>query len=166
MTARKDKPEPGTEVSVAQDVVGTLMAREGDVIGQYLASEADYNGADPEVVYQTIIQEIMGATTVEEVLNLPETSAFSDHEGDTLELRGFKVLDSDFEAGAPVYFAVGGTNLTDNEKVIITCGEQAVMAQLLRVDQLGGWPIRVVPTAAKRTNRHGKYPLRLKMAAG
>jgi hypothetical protein len=164
MVAKHDKAGESKDVATVQDVVGTLVAREGDVIGKYLAREMEDISVDPGAVYEAIIAEIMGAETIDDVLNLPETTDLEEWAEQALEFHGFRVLDSDYEQGAPVYFVIGATHLASNAKVIITCGEQAIMAQMLRLKELGAFPFRAIPQKAKRPNRFGRYPMRIRAA--
>lgn len=162
MVTKKPADEAGTEIVHVAEVVNELVKREGDVLGRYLAREAENTDTDPTAVYEAIIAEIMAADTIEDLLNLPEPTKLQEHTDQILELFGYRALDSDFDQGAGVYFVIGGMNLTTGEKVVITCGEQAVMAQLLRAKQMNAFPIRTVPTQASKPNRFGRHPMRLK----
>jgi hypothetical protein len=166
VTTKKAPEETGTEVVHVAEVVKELVKREGDVLGKWLAHEAENTETDPTAVYEAIIAEIMSAETIEDLLNLPEPGNLSDHVDQVLEIYGFRVLDSEFQQGAKVYFVFGGQNLTTGEKFVVTCGEQAVMAQLLRAKQLDAFPIRTTPTQATRPNKYGKRPMRLKAPGG
>lgn len=161
MPGRQKQTEEATEVVPVQDVVGTLVQRTGDVLGRWLQSEAENTETDPEAVYTAIISEIMAAGTKEDLFELPEPSNLEDHTDKVLEFHGFKMLDSDYDQGAPVYFVIGAVDLQTNKKVVITCGEQAIMAQLFRAQQLDLFPIRLVPKKASRPNKWGRHPMRL-----
>lgn len=162
MATSKPKPDESTEIVHVAEVVNELVKREGDVLGRYLAREAENTDTDPTAVYEAIIAEIMSAETVEDLLNLPEPSKMGDHVDQVLELFGYRALDSDYEGGAAVYFVIGGMNLTTGDKVVITCGEQAIMAQLLRAKQMNAFPIRTIPTQSSKPNRFGRHPMRLR----
>lgn len=162
MATSKPKDGTGTEIVHVAEVVNELVKREGDVLGTYLQREAENTDTDPTAVYEAIIAEIMSAETIEDLLNLPEPSKLQDHTDQVLQIFGYRALDSDFEQGAGVYFVIGGMNMTTGDKVVITCGEQAVMAQLLRAKALDAFPILTVPTQASKPNRFGRHPMRLK----
>lgn len=164
MSTKKDVVEEPSDLTPIHDAVGVVMAREGDVLSKWLSIESENTDVDPMAVYEAIITEIMGSESALDVLNLPEPSDLVDHADRVLELHGYRVLDSEFEVGAPVYFVLGATDMTSGEKVVITCGEQAIMAQLLRLNQLKAFPIRVIPQKSKRPNRFGRHPMRLRAA--
>jgi hypothetical protein len=160
--AGKNTPEqPGTEVAPIQDVVGTLVAREGDVLGKYLAHEEEKTELDASASYAAIIAEIMGSESIADVLNLPEPTHLSEWVDTVIEIGGWVHRESDFDAGPPVYFTVIGTNLTTGERVLINTSEQPVMAQLLRLRQLDAFPCRVIVRASTRPNKYGKHMHRL-----
>lgn len=165
MPGKPKVTEESTEVVPVQDVVGTLVKRTGDVLGRWLVSEAENTETDPEAVYTAIINEIMAAGSQDELFNLPEPSKLEDHADRPLEFLGFKMLDSDYDQGAPVYFVIGAIDLQTAKKVIITCGEQAIMAQLFRAQQLELFPVRLIPRQSTRPNRFGRHPMRLHLAS-
>lgn len=164
MTAKKTEVKTDTEIVPVQDVVGTLVKRTGDVLGRWLTTEAENTDTDPEAVYNAIISEIMAAGSEDELFNLPEPTKLEDHTDKPLEFIGFKMLDSDYDQGAPVYFVIGAIDLQTGHKVVITCGEQAIMAQLFRAKQLDLFPLRLIPKQASRPNRYGRHPMRLHRA--
>lgn len=165
--ARKieDGAQEGEIVPVV-DAVGELVRRDGDVVSRFLDREADSIEVDPEAAYAAIIDEIMTASSVTDVLNLPEPEKLEAFADRPIEIHGYKIQESDFEQGAPVYFTIGAVDLQTGKKVIINTGVQSVMAQLLRLKFLNAFPVRVIPKESPRANRFGRKPIRLTQLEG
>jgi hypothetical protein len=151
-------------VAVVQEVTGTVVGRRGDVLGKYLAANDGNLDVAPDAIHSGIIQEILGADTADDVLQVWEPEKLESFTGRRIRLLEFRMQDSDFEEGAPVYAAVKVLDVDAGTRHLITTGEQAIMAQLLRLEQLSAYPIDVIPIQASRPNRHGRYLMRLKGA--
>jgi hypothetical protein len=160
--AGKNNPEPAsTTVDVVQEVVGTLVMRDGDQISRYLAVEAEKEELDQSAGYASIISEIMGSVSIEDVLNLPEPTHLNEWVDKPIELGGWVHRDSDFDMGPAVYFTVVGTDMSTGRRILINTSEQAVMAQLIKLKDLDAFPIRVTVQASTKPNRYGKHMHRL-----
>lgn len=161
MGAKNEQDKPGTEVAPVQEVVGVLVAREGDVLSKYLRIEEEKTELDGSAGYAAIIGEIMGSTSIDDVLNLPEPSHLTDWVDKPIEIGGWVHRESDFEGGPPVYFTVVGTDMSTGKRILINTSEQPVMAQLLKLRELDAFPCRIVVRASTRPNKYGKHMHRL-----
>jgi hypothetical protein len=160
--ARRNEQEPeSTAVAVIQEVVGTLVSRDGDVISKYLQVEEEKTELDASASYAAIIAEIMGSESIDDVLNLPEPTHLSEWVDKPIEIGGWVHRDSDFDQGPLVYFTIVGTDLSSGRRILINTSEQPVMAQLLKLRELDAFPIRVAVIASTRPNKYGKHMHRL-----
>lgn len=159
----KQKHDPVTgEVEVANVAeVAVAQLRDGDFISEYLSRESADPDATREQIHRSIIQEIMEATSLEDVLTLVEGAKLEAFEGRVIEIQKINLNDSDYEQGPKVYFSIKGIDVETGEKFLINTGEQAVMAQLIKIDQLASFPFRVRPLKSSRPNNFGRYPMRL-----
>lgn len=159
----KPKAEtPGSDLAVQVAAeVATSTVRDGDIIGAYLRREDVDTDATREAIHQSIIQDIMEAESLDDVLVMLEGQKLEEFEGRVIELQKVTVQDSDYEQGARVYFSLKGVDVETGQKFLINTGEQAVMAQCLKIEQLAGFPYRVRPMKASRPNNYGRYPFRL-----
>ena len=151
-------------VAVVQEVTGTVVGRRGDVLSQYLSANDGNLDVAPDPIHSGIIQEILGAGSADDVLQVWEPEKLESFTGRKIRLLEFRMQDSDYAEGAPIYAAVKVLDVDANTKHLITTCEQAIMAQLLRLEQLEAYPIDVIPIQASRPNRHGRYLMRLKGA--
>jgi hypothetical protein len=159
---------PGTEVETvdAELDVQTSTGRQGDTgLSAYLQDETAYTEPDRTQAYRQIIDQILNADTPEDVLTPVEAVNASDHTDRPFILYGFAVNQSEFEVGSPFYASMNVRFLDDDDPAVINSGNQALMAQLIRLSQFeDGFPRTVVIKKGKRPNRFGTFPLRLNMA--
>lgn len=167
MTAKKTQPEPGSEVVEAEfvrDVVhaeASVVPRVGDVVSQYLRNEAEDDGVPEGAGYQSIIEQIMSARDADSLF----TETMADKPDDIflrkLIVNGFSLNDSDFDQGAPVYASIKVYDTIDEVDRVVNTGNQAVIAQLLRAQQLELLPAQLMFKQGQKPNKFGKFPIRL-----
>jgi hypothetical protein len=151
-------PETGEITEPTTDVA----TREGDAgLGQWMARQQTEAELNPEQAYHRILQQIMAAETVENVLTPVEAYNATDLIDVPLEVVGFEPQRSEYEVGSPFYFSVMAQNLVTGERAVVNTGNQACMAQLLRLAELGAFPF-VAKFAERGRARDGRTrPLRL-----
>jgi hypothetical protein len=159
---------PGTDVETvdAELDVQVSAGRKGDTgLSAYLQDESAYTEPDRTQAYRQIIDQILNADTPEDVLTPVEAVNASEHTERPFILYGFDVNQSEFDVGSPFYASMHVRFLDDDDPAVVNSGNQALMAQLIRLSQFeNGFPRTVVIRKGKRPNRHGTFPLRLNMA--
>jgi len=159
--------EPSTEAAVIEEdhsvveAAAGIVSRRGDVVSRYVNREVDDVDAVAGAVHLSIIEEIMMASDVDSVLLVPEPEKMAEFVGRHLRLDGYKVQESEFDEGPPIYLTLKVFDLVNSTKHLINTGEQRIMAQVVRIDQLGGVPFEFTVQQAKRPNRYGRFPLAL-----
>lgn len=168
MAARKP-PEEDTSTDLVvieegRDVIEAaagFVKRSGDVISRYVDREREDIDIMAEAVHLSIIEEIMAASDIDSMLLVPEPEKMTEFVGRHLRLEGYKVQESEFEQGAPIYLTLKVYDIDSDTKHLINTGEQRIMAQVIRIDQLGGVPFEFTVKQAKRPNRYNRFPLAL-----
>lgn len=119
---------------------------------------------DPEVVAQEIAQRILGATDVETILGMFESTPMQDLLGVPLDVAGVRFNASTFTEGPPVYAVIEATRLDTGEGVTSTCGGRSVMAALYRMWQLDAFPQKLQVVESKNATKAGNKVLLLQRA--
>lgn len=163
MVAKKNEVVPVDAEIVAEVVqaTGVIVPREGDFISQYLRIEQDNDELPDGAGYQAIMDQIMSATSMDDLFSENSADKPSDVYRRKLTVFGYSVLDSDFEVGPPVYFAIQVHDEVDDKPRVIVTGNQAVMAQCMKAKQMGWFPAKLMFIQGERPNRFGGYPIRL-----
>lgn len=89
-----------------------------------------------------IVQRILNAETVDEVLKRQTVSEFEDLFGKVITIHGFKLMASTIETGVGAYAVIDYSDDGETARQITTTSALGVMAALARVHQLGGFPFR------------------------
>lgn len=159
--------EPDTTVDVMTGEVMTQdeLSRQGDTgLGRYLADEDAYRDPDRTQAYRQIIDQILNASTPEDVLTPIEAVNAKDVCDRPMTLYSFDINQSEFDVGSPFYATMKVRFFDDDNPTVVNSGNQALMAQLIRLSQLDAFPVTVTIKQGKRPNRHGTFPLRLNSA--
>lgn len=138
------------------------------------AYEAILNGTpppeigDPEITTRAILDEVIAADTLDGVLQAQSLPNWNEYAGgEVVTVGGFHLNPSAFEGGASVYAVVellepddvGAVKLTR-----VTVGGQKVLVQLIKLWELGAFPIRV-RLSEKQTKTEGRKVLGLEPAS-
>jgi hypothetical protein len=157
-------------------------ARELSTAAAALVDDADIGSEESaDLAYRALVDQILNAASIEEVICPPEAIGIDTLARRQIAVFGWTVNESDYDAGTPFYVAIHAAIVESGEKVVVTCGSQRVMAQLIRIWMLDQMrlgadeadiraqgmprhshldePIEVWVRQAKRPNRHGTLPL-------
>lgn len=160
--AKKDADEAFEEARELIVAEGRAIEREGDAGVTDYVLRGNYSGRDSDVdAYKAIIDRIMSSTSIEEILNPAQPSNLKEFSGQEIIVQGFRMIESDYEKGANFYVAMDVMDPETSEEMVITTGQQGIMAQLMAVHNLQAFPISVVVTPGRKPNRHGTYMYRL-----
>lgn len=160
--ATRKADETTAEVAV-RDVIDAQVVvphKKGDMLSGYLANETNNNTVSPDQAYRSIIDRIMASETVDDVLGEITPMSPTDFLNRNLIVHGFVFNDSDYEEGPPVYATMAVQPDGDDETYVVNTGDQGLMAQLLRIQQLNAYPFRC-QFKQGNMNRHNNYPVRM-----
>lgn len=162
MSGKKVDPVTG-EVVVAEAVTTAVepVQRRGDVISAYLHKDVARVDVNPTDTHRQIIEEIMEAQTLDDLLANEEPEDIVNFVGRVITIRDYSINDSEFADGAPIYVALKVTDEETGERRVVTTGEQNIMAQVITAKERGWLPLKCRPVQATRANRHGRYLIRL-----
>lgn len=164
--ATHKRDDPGNDLAVV-DAQGTVIAREGDVgLGRYLSSEVDDVDIDSTMAYKSIITEIMTAESAMDVLTPPELTDARTVIDRPFQLTSASFNESEYEAGATHYVSLHGRWIDNNQRCVVNCGHQALMAQVIKLMEFGPLDYTVAIIENGKPNRFGNTPLRLKVVDG
>lgn len=140
--------------------------------------------APEEFAYRAIVEQILTSETVRDVLTPIEAVGARDMLDRPFALHAVDYRESEFEAGAPLYAVMQVQFTDDGERMVLTTGNQAMLAQLITLQtkhdaahkawqawdeggHKGKEPQPVFPVQAKiaqvgaKLNRYGNPHLRL-----
>lgn len=167
--------EPGSEVAPvdrgapfvpatteAQIAEGKVIDRAGDMgLARYLEKDDYDDDAARDASYKSIIEQIFAAESMEEVLTPPEAISARDMVATPLIVESFDVNTSEYDVGSPYYASMKVKRADTGEALVVNTGNQRIMAQLIRLQQLESFPFECYIRQSKRPNRHGSFPLSL-----
>lgn len=164
--ADKGKPQDEATETAVELLGGTVVKPEEG--GNYDTGLADYlrsEGKDFEMskedAYREMVQEVLNASSIEEVLTPVDAVSAKEIVDQPMWLTGFDLRRSEFEVGSPYYGSMNMTDPETDEKLKVTIGWQRAIAQLIRLDQFNEYPYLVKITRARKANRFGSFPLRI-----
>ena len=118
-----------------------------------------------EDVKEQIGERIMSAGTVDDVLaGLPDAVGLRNLIGHTLTIHGATLRRSDLQASVGAFAVIDATDHKTGERLAITCGGENVLRQLVRIQQLDGYPFDAVPFETESKSNPGQTVLWLRAA--
>lgn len=129
-----------------------------------LLGEVDLVEVSAEEAHRAIVQGILSADTVQDVLGQAGAVSLQDMLGEPFQLRDMRLLKSSFEEGPGVFGIFQCARPDDGSVFVATCGSQNVMAQALRLRELGALPVMVKCEQSERPSAAGYHPLWLTAA--
>jgi len=148
--AKRDGLAPYDEAEAAK--IATAIAGGEDV---------DFEVLDPEAAAREIVARILQAPDAGAVLAQGQTVSAEAILGQPFELREVRFLKSgiDNPEGPDVYAILDAVDTDTGERQTVTCGSRNVMAQALRLKQLGELPAVVQIIRADKPTAAGFYPM-------
>lgn len=164
-------PETG-EIHVPEEGASTdLVPRAGaDVelvpnrLAALLTEMKDRAELDPEQVAQEIVNRILHAATIDEVLASGEARHAREILDQAVIVTAIKLNESDYADHAGIYMVADCSDPEFGESFAVTCGSATVMAQLYRLSELNAFPCKVKFTQSRKATRNGFFPMRLEPA--
>lgn len=114
---------------------------------------------DPTPRMMAAILESPDASSWEELFSAEH---FKDYAGRKIRVHTFRVAESQYPGGLGVYFLLDATDLETGEDVVMTCGSDMAMAQLLNCWRRGDLPHDFEVVRKDRPTKAGFYPMRFR----
>lgn len=156
MTDQQQVSEAGTTQGVA-----TPVPVRGDVIAAYESLLAQVPDVEEGAGMERILAQLAAATDVSQLDAPWRTADFEQLAEQVLVITGISKAPSDY-AGSLAWFLVVDAYIEQTgEAVTATTGAQSIVAQLTKVWQLGGFPVRARVRIAERPTKSGYFPQHL-----
>lgn len=148
--------QPTGEVAIPADTPS-----EPDGFDKWLTDEKSREGEPDVSPHQRIIEQVLNASSPDEVLTPVEAESAKDMVGIPLILHGFDLNESEFDAGSPFYASMKCVNYTTGEPTVVNCGHKKMIAQLIKLGQFGQFPYNVMVKEQGRSKVSGSPMLAL-----
>lgn len=119
--------------------------------------------ADSEEAVMRIVEAIFAAEEATELDAPWSGEGMKAYLGHLIHVQGIRRLPSDYTTGPGWYLGCECVVDSTGEKVFVTTGSVAIMAQLVTAFVKGMLPIGAVPRQAERKSRNGYYPMHLEI---
>jgi hypothetical protein len=106
-----------------------------------------------------ILLDILNADSVESILG-NDTIGLTEMIAEPFTILSAVLRESDYEQGLPA-FLVMQAERDNGDRIVITTGASTVVAQVVRMNQLAAFPVRVSSKKAEKPTAAGYYPLSL-----
>lgn len=133
------------------------------VVARFNALFADVPEANPEEATIAIITAIVGAIDPDDLDDPWAGQGMRKLTGRVLAVQSIKRLPSDFAEGPGWYLGCDCVLEASGEKLFVTTGSLAIMAQLATAHIRGWLPLKVVPRQAERASSNGYFPMHLEI---
>ena len=166
-TSYNDLTDPEPEVIASKDIeviAGAPAILPQSDFERMLESSRSQALEDPETVQRAIVERILAAKSVEEILTPSETRHARDLLDEPVTVHAVRFNESDFEDGIGFYAVVEVTTPDTGDSFAVTCGGRNVMAQLYALAACDAFPCDVKFTQARKPTRAGYWPLWLVQA--
>lgn len=158
--AKPKEQESGTDIERAASMATVRASiRSIDELKELVLRGKDEITVDPAEVEQRIFDRMMSATTPEEVLGASSTTKADDVLGQNITVHGVNFLESDQKDGLGIFAVIDGT--IGKERHAITCGARTIVAQLMKFDFEGWFPVVVKINKSTKPTSNGYYPMEL-----
>ncbi len=162
-----DSQEAGTEVATRKgvdiEVSQPVAANHPAMVALNKYLEANLTAVDSaELAIADIIAQVLSADSVDEVLADIQVTGLLELLEVPITVHAIKFNRSSFEAGAPFYVVMDVTRHDTNWSGPVTTGAQTVIAQLVRIHMLNGYPCTLKAVyATDKPTANGYRPYKL-----
>jgi hypothetical protein len=143
-------------------VKARAMGKHTQQMVEYVRATPEIYGSDADAASDEIVGRTLQAASVEDVLDTGELTDAESVLGVNLEIWGVKFNESDFQEGSPVYAIIDAFREDTQQRDLIGCGGQRLVAQLVRFHQLNQWPVKCCMVKTRRPTKAGYFPLMLR----
>ena len=108
----------------------------------FLANREAERADSKEDAYESIIRQVLSAETPDAVLTPTDVLQGRDLIDVPLVVLGFVLNQSEYDVGSPFYATMDVIRGPDEPPFKVNCGHKKVIAQLVRMEELGGFPFQ------------------------
>lgn len=108
---------------------------------------------------EAMARRVLESDNIEEVLSDEMTVPVDKIVNRPVTLLGFRIGETDYEEGFPFYALMDVVVAAGEKPRVVTCGAWKVMAQLMKMSQIGEWPQVVEFRQSRKPTRAGFYPI-------
>jgi hypothetical protein len=134
-----------------------------ETVARFMEAVKGKTEQSAEEVAASILDQVLSATSAEELFGATEVAHARDWIGKPFVLRGLKFNESTFNGVGPDVYAVLECVDTDGVPFVMTCGALKVIAKAWRAGDLGLLPVEVKITEAEKPTSAGFYPMDLEL---
>ena len=142
-TESPQEVKSGEIVTKAKAEVATGSLLGVKALNQFLEDKSNQGGDPDSDPMDGIIQQVLNAESPAAVLTPVDAMKAESMVGVPLMLIGWSLAQSEYDAGSPFY-----ANLTvmapPGEQMVVNCGHKKVLAQLIKLEEFGEYPYKVV----------------------
>jgi hypothetical protein len=144
------------DVANVRDSAGTVVKRSefDKFLMDRQAEKADVE-SDP---FEEIIKQVLNADSPDAVLTPTEVLQGRDLIGVPLVALGFALNQSEFDVGSPFYATIDAVKSPDEPPFKVNCGHKKVIAQLVKLEEFGAFPVQV-KFITRGTSKVGGTPM-------
>lgn len=171
MSERHVDPDSG-EITDAQEITegdvgqvpGVGVEAQPNRLAELLKDMRDRAEMDPEAVERDIINRILQAATVDEVLGTGDVRGARSILDQVVLIHSIKLNESDYTDGTGIYMIVECSDPDFGEDFIVSTGSGVCMAQLYRLSEMNALPCKAKFVQSKKPTKNGNFPMRLEPA--
>lgn len=133
---------------------------------QNMAAFESFLSTVPEVdegSYENILVKLMNASNVYELDSPFTTDSLAEYKDQPIDITSIRQAPSEFAGGLGVYLLIDLVDLGDGSESTVSTGSVSIVAQLVRANTLGLFPLRCIPRVAKKPTKKGYYPQHLEI---
>jgi hypothetical protein len=152
-----------TEGTVVPDDPANIKDSAGAVVRKsefdaFLANREAEKADTEQDPYEAIIKQVLNAESPDAVLTPTEVLQGRDLIDIPIVVLGFVLNKSEYDVGSPFYATMDVVTSPDAPPVKVNCGHKKVIAQLVRLEQLGAFP-QAVRFITRGTSKVGGTPM-------
>lgn len=133
----------------------------GLAVRERIAAVASELARDPDEASNAIVARILDAASVDDVFGASDTTTAQEVLGVGLRINGLSLGESSYDGGLPAYAVLDAVDIGTGKSLTVTCGAASVVAQLIKLHQLGAFPIDVVLRESEHQTARGYRPMAL-----
>lgn len=155
---------PETAVAAAQDVAEGVVIPAGHLpytatLNDYMTRQAIGDGDDTAAAWESILRDVMTADSVMDLLADSEAIHAEDIVNRAIKVHGVEFRKSDFGGEMPFYAVMDVEFEHNGERAAVTIGARRALAQLMRADTKGWFPMTCRVIRSERPTAAGNYPM-------
>jgi hypothetical protein len=146
------------EILPANELHRPASPRTNTAFDKYLMEQQGLIPEDTSDPHERIIKQVLTAETPDAVLTPVEVLQGRDLIGENIVVIDFELNKSEYDVGSPFYASISALRIPGEPPVVVNCGHKKVIAQLVRLKELGAFPVQV-QFMTRGTSKAGGTPM-------